>query len=102
MEIQIQRLLKTYKKATKQDFIEMIKLRGKLIEHTDNVFPLLNDKFGERAVLQFNGLFYVTFIISGNFVEILYGDDVKVYDSENEARECYHDLPNILNDEENE
>lgn len=102
MEIQIQKLLKSYKKTTKQDFINKVKTKGELIEHVDNVIPLLNDKFGERALLQYKELFYVTFIISANFADIVYKEDIKAFDLEDEAREYYDDFSNILNDEENE
>lgn len=102
MEIPIQRLMESYNKTTKRDFIGMIKLKGELIEHVDNVIPLLDNRFAERALLQFNDLFYITFIISDNFADIVYREDIKAYDLEDEAREYYYDLPNILNDEENE
>lgn len=102
MEIQIQTLMEFYEKTTRRDFIEMIKLKGELIEHIDNIIPLLNDKFAERALLQFNELFYITFIISANFADIAYKEDIKAYDLEEEAREYYFDLSNIINAEENE
>lgn len=102
MEIPIQRLMESYNKTTKRDFIGMIKLRGELIEHVDNVIPLLDDRFAERALLQLNELFYITFIISANFADIAYREDIKAYDLEEEAREYYFDLSNILNTEEDE
>ena len=101
MEINIQELLQSYNK-TKQEFIDMVKVKGELIEHGDHVFPLLKDKYGERALLQYDELFHVTYIILANFADIVYRDDIKTYDLESEAREYYFDLPNILNDEENE
>jgi hypothetical protein len=79
------------------ELIEMIKLRGKVVELNDSIFGIQNDKYVERVILFFNNVFWVTYAIYDNYNEQCYWEDLQDFISENQARIYYNDLINSLN-----
>jgi hypothetical protein len=89
----IQQLMELYN-MTIHELIEMIKLRGELIETEDNVFGIPNDRYVERAIILFENTYYVTYAILDNFADICYYESMDDYNREFQARNEYDKLLN--------
>jgi hypothetical protein len=96
--ITIPQLMSLHRK-TIHELIEMIKLHGEVVEINNSVLTLPNDKFAERALLLFNGLYFVTYVICDNFEERCPWEDIAVFRTELTARANYNSLLQILNAE---
>ncbi|MEN9908102.1 MAG: hypothetical protein RLZZ540_1251 [Bacteroidota bacterium] len=84
---------------TINEFIEMIKLKGTVINLTNSVLALPNDRYAERALLMYDNRYYVTYVVSENFLEQSPWEDIHVFENGNDATNDYNNLVQMLNAE---
>ena len=84
---------------TINEFIEMIKLRGTVINLNNSVLTLPNERFAERALLMYDDRYYVTYLVSENFSDQSPWEDIHVFENENDATNDYNNLVQMLNAE---
>ena len=77
---------------TIHELIEFIKLRGEVINTENSVFGIENDKYIERALLCYDGNYFVTYSILDNFIDRCYFEDMAEYDNEYSATVGYNNL----------
>lgn len=73
-------------------FIEMIKLQGELLENTNGILELPNNKFAEIAIIFFLNAFFVTYTVSDTFEDIVHWDEIDAFEYEWQARDLYNDF----------
>lgn len=84
---------------TINEFIEMIKIKGTVINLKNSVLALPNDRFAERALLMYDDRYYVTYVVSENFSDQSPWEDINVFENENDATNDYNNLVQMLNAE---
>lgn len=92
MNINIYEIMRLLGIETIYDFITLIKLQGEPLENTYGILELPNNKFIERVIIFFQDVFYVTYIVSDTFEEIVYWDEIEGFEHEWQARDYYNDL----------
>jgi hypothetical protein len=93
----MEQLMELYSVTTIHEFIKMIKLKGIVMNLTNSVLALPNDRFAERALLMYDGRYYVTYIVSEHYLEQSPWEDILVFENENDATNGYNNLVQMLN-----
>jgi hypothetical protein len=93
----MEQLMELYSVTKIHEFIKMIKLKGIVMNLTNSVLALPNDRFAERALLMYDGRYYVTYIVSENYLEQSPWEDMHVFENENDATNGYNNLVQMLN-----
>jgi len=76
------------------EFIELIKLKGTLIEH--NVIELPNNKYSEPVLMLFEDLYFVLYSVFENHYDSCPFEDYEEFNSEFQGRNRYSSLLNEL------
>lgn len=76
--------------------VEIIKLRGEVIETEENIFGISNDKYVDVVIIYYDDVFWFIYSIFDNYLNKCHYQDVEVYDFEKLAVKRYDELKGFL------
>jgi hypothetical protein len=92
----IEKMKKDYG-MTVHELSYMIKLKGLVIPTEIGVDSLLGGTYVERAIILFEGKYFLTLIVLDKQLELCYYDELYVFDTHKEAQDFYKKLIIKLN-----